>query len=155
MHARASAWAFLILAAVTALPSTASAQRYQPPAGPTITPYLDYYRLPTGPLMDNYHDYVRPRSELQSRFDRVGTAIGQQRNRLGELQEDLQQVNPSGAASTGTHSTFQNLSHYYSGVRQSARSPQRSASLGNVGIAVGRGVGRGVKAVGGGAVRGR
>ena len=150
MHARASAWAFLILAAVTALPSTASAQRYQPPAGPTITPYLDYYRLPTGPLLDNYHDSVRTRAELQSRFDRVGTAIGQQSNRLGDLQEDVQQVHPSGAVSTGTHSTFQNLSHYYSGMRQSAHSPQRSASRGNVGI----GVGRGVKAGGGGAYRG-
>lgn len=155
MNARTSALALLIAAAIAALPSAASGQGYQPPAGPTITPYLDYFNAPTSPLLDNYHNYVRPRADLRSNLSRLGTAVNQQDRRLNQLGNDFQQANPSEAAPTGTGSTFMNYSHYFSGSQQQAHSPQRRAYRGNAGVAVGRGAGgRGLGGLGVGAAVG-
>jgi len=130
----------VIAAAVLGLPSAALAQLYQPPAGPTITPYLDYFNAPISPLMDNYHTYVRPRADLRSSLSRLGTAVNQQNRRLDQLGNDFQQRNLSGAAPTGTGSTFMNYSHYFSGIQQQGYAPQRRAYRGNVsGVAGGRG----------------
>jgi hypothetical protein len=143
-----------IVSAITLLPSAASGQGYQPPAGPTITPYLDYFNAPLSPLLDNYRMYVRPRADLRSSLRGLGTAVNQQNQRLDQLGNDFQQANTSEAAPTGTGSTFMNYSHYFSGNQQQAYSPQRSAYRGGgSGVAVGRG-GRGAGAGGGGGFRG-
>ena len=70
MNFRLFAPLIVIVAAILGLPSAAVAQVYRPPAGPTITPYLDYFNAPISPLMDNYHTYVRPRAELRSSLSR-------------------------------------------------------------------------------------
>jgi hypothetical protein len=113
MNVRASALAMAIVAATAGLPSAASGQGYQSPAGPTITPYLDYFSVPVGPWLDNYHTYVRPRAELRSNLNRLGAQAYQQERRLNQLGNDFQQMNSSVAAPTGTGSTFMNYSHYF------------------------------------------
>jgi hypothetical protein len=159
MNVRCFALGIITLVAFAGLTSVVSAQVYQPPAGPTITPYLDYYNLPTSPLLSNYQNYVRPRAELRANLNQLGTAVNRQNERLDLLQNDFQQLTPSGAAPTGTGSTFLNYSHYYGGVRQESYTPQRRAYRGNVGIGVGRGLGAGrgvvagVRTGGGGAYR--
>lgn len=127
MYFRLSAPLIVIVAVILGLPSAAEAQVYRPPAGPTITPYLDYFNAPISPLLDNYHTYVRPRAELRSSLSRLGTAVNQQNRRLDQLGNDLQQMNLSGAAPTGTASTFMNYSHYFSGIQQQGQAPQRRA----------------------------
>ncbi len=142
MDARTGLMFLAILAVLTTSASSASGQGYRPPAGPTITPYLDYFNAPLSPLLDNYQMYVRPRSELRSNLRGLGTAVTRQNQRLDQLGTDFQQMQPSEAAPTGTASTFMNLSHYYSGNRQAAYTPQRPAYRGGGGVAVGGG-GRG------------
>ncbi len=127
MNIRASVVLMAIVAAITGLPATASGQGYRPPAGPTITPFLDYFNAPISPLMDNYHTYVRPRAELRSNLSRLGTSVNQQNRRLDQLGQDFRQFNPSQAAPTGTGSSFMNYSHYYSGIRQQAHTFDRPA----------------------------
>lgn len=138
MGARASALAVAIAAAITVLPTVASGQGYQPPAGPTISRYLDYFNAPVSPLLENYHTYVRPRADLRRNLNELGAAVQQQDNRLNQLGNDL--ANPRAAAPTGTGSTFMNYSHYYGGgARQRTAAPQRGAPRGSPTASVGRG----------------
>lgn len=160
MNVRSSALVTVIGAIFIGLPSGATAQGYQPPAGPTITPYLDYFNAPISPLLENYHTYVRPRADLRSRLRGLDTAMTTQQRRLDQLSGDFQQLNSSPAAPTGTGSTFMNYSHYFSGVQQQAYTPQRNAYRGGTaGVAVGgpgrgAGVARGLGTGAGGGFRG-
>lgn len=131
MNVRLSKLVTVIAGVVLGLPSAALAQMYQPPAGPTITPYLDYFNAPISPLMENYHTYVRPRADLRSSLSRLGTAVNRQSRRLDQLGNDFQQLSLSEAAPTGTGSTFMNYSHYFSGIQQQAYAPQRRAYRGS------------------------
>jgi hypothetical protein len=86
--------------------------RYEPAFGPTISPYLQYSRPRSGPL-NNYYNFVRPRVQLRS-------TLRTQERRLDTLNRDIQrvsqsasQVRGSGAAPTGTHSSYMNFSHFY------------------------------------------
>lgn len=90
--------------------------RYQSPSGPTVTPYLDYFRAPTGTL-DTYNQYVRPRKLLTQ-------TINQQEQQLDMLQERVNTVekergrtairSPS-IGPTGNVPTRMNYSHYFGG----------------------------------------
>jgi hypothetical protein len=142
MGIRASALAVAMAAAVTVPPTVVSGQGYQPPAGPTMSRYLDYFNAPISPLLDNYHTYVRPRADLRSNLNQFGAALQQQDNRLNQLGNDL--ARPTAAGPTGTGSTFMNYSHYYGGgTRQRTPTAQRGASRGNFGAGVARGAGVG------------
>lgn len=127
MNARTCAVLVVVLAALSTLATPAAAQFYRPPAGPTITPYLDYFNAPISPLLENYHTYVRPRADLRNRLRGLDTAMTQQQRQLDQLSGDFQQLSSSRAAPTGTGSTFMNYSHYYSGIQQQAYTPQRNA----------------------------
>jgi hypothetical protein len=82
-------------------------------------------------LLDNYHTFVRPRANLRSSLNRLGAAVNQQEQRLNQLGNDFQQMNPSRAAPTGTDSTFLDYSHYYSGIQQQGHTRQRTAYRGS------------------------
>jgi hypothetical protein len=153
MNTRSSLLVLAIVAVIAGLTSSALAQGYRPPAGPTITPYLDYFNAPVSPLLENYHTYVRPRAELRSNLNQLGATSYQQDYRLNQLGDNLLQTKPSKAAPTGTGSTFMNYSHYYSGTRQHAHTPQRSAHRGGGGGGAMTG-GGGAMTGGGGAMTG-
>lgn len=124
MNMRTSIFLTAIIAAMASGPTIARAQGYRPPAGPTITPYLDYYNVPISPLLDNYYTYARPRAELRSYLNRQDMAISQQSQRLNQLGNQMSQMTPA-AAPTGTGSTFFNHSHYYPGMSRQAQVPRR------------------------------
>ena len=110
----------LSFALLVALSHPASAQqrrplRYEPPAGPTLSPYLLFSRRPTG-IYDNYHAFVRPRLELRSTLRVQNDEIGYLNRNLQEVQGDvrtLSEVRESGVAPTGVGSSYLNYSHYY------------------------------------------
>lgn len=107
--------ALALCAGVLASPASAQ-RRYRSPSGPTITPYLDYFRRDNGVLRDPYNAWVRPRRIVRDE-------IYQQRQSLYTLGRGLRDVNrdvnqmqslrASGASPTGTGSSFMNYSHYY------------------------------------------
>lgn len=110
----------LSLGLVVLLPSEASAQvqrpyRYEPPAGPTLSPYLLFSRRPTG-VYDNYHAFVRPRLELRSALRFQEQQIGQLDRNLRDVRGDvrtLSEVRDAGIVPTGVGSSYLNYSHYY------------------------------------------
>jgi hypothetical protein len=93
-------------------------QRYQPPYGPTLSPYLEYYRRPSG-VLNNYHMFVRPRVELRQ-------TLRSQQQQILTLDRELRraavsQVREAEVAPTGTGSGFMNYSHYYPSAGASGR----------------------------------
>ena len=83
--------------------------RYASPYGPTLSPYLDYFRRDTG-VLDPYNTFIRPRRQLQNQLDDI---VQQERAETTRLQQQIQGIRESGAAPTGTSATFLNYSHYY------------------------------------------
>lgn len=126
MSIRFCTLAMVTAAIVTCAASTGSAQLYRPPAGPTITPYLDFFNVPINPMLGNYHTFVRPRADLQSRLSDLGTSVRNQDRRLDRLSDDFQQTRHAQAAPTGTGSTFMYHSHYFPGTRQQGRAMPRT-----------------------------
>ena len=85
-------------------------KRYQPPAGPTITPYLNYYRADLSTMPSAYQSFVVPQQQLQRNlYDMART----QQSDFRKVESQLKQVRDSAAAPTGVGATFQNYSHYY------------------------------------------
>jgi hypothetical protein len=105
---------FVILSLLILTSSDSLAQRplrrYQPPAGPTITPYLNYYRADWSTMPSSYQSFILP----QQRMDRSLYDLSQsQQANFRKVESDIKQVRTSTAAATGVGATFQNYSHYY------------------------------------------
>ena len=83
--------------------------RYSSPYGPTLSPYLDYFRRDTG-VLDPYNTFIRPRRQLQNQLDGI---VQQERVETTRMQQQIQGIRESGAAPTGSGATFLNYSHYY------------------------------------------
>ena len=99
---------------VTSVVSAAYAQtpirRYRPPAGPTLTPYLNYYRADLSTLPSNYDSFIVPQQRLQRNlYDLART----QQADFRKVETDIKQVRTSAAAPTGVGASFLNYSHYY------------------------------------------
>jgi hypothetical protein len=101
---------------------SASAQRqyrrYSPPAGPTVTPYLNYFRQDTGVVGDPYNAFIVPRRQLDTQITNLAK---QQKLDTDETRKQVEQFRESEAAPTGAGAGFMNYSHFY---RQST-SPSR------------------------------
>ena len=85
-------------------------RRYQPPAGPTITPYLNYYRADLSTLPSPYESFVVPQQRLQRNLYELGR---NQQADFRKVESEIQQVRTSTAAPTGVGASFLNYSHYY------------------------------------------
>jgi hypothetical protein len=83
--------------------------RYRAPYGPTISPYLDYFRRDTG-VLDPYNAFIRPRRQLENQ---LGQMAQEDRAANVRLQQQIQGIRESTAAPTGRGATFMNYSHYY------------------------------------------
>lgn len=104
--------AFVIALSLAQSPLLAQ-RRYMSPFGPTLTPYLNYFRRDTGAIGDPYNAFVVPRRELRQ-------TLGVQQQNIYGLQQQVRQANQEIenirqplAAPTGTGATFMNYSHYY------------------------------------------
>ena len=89
--------------------------RYTPPAGPTISPYLQYFRQPTG-VLNNYNQFVRPRQELRSTLQNQNQQLRQLDDNVRNARRDintLSQTRGAGVRPTGVGSAYMNFSHYY------------------------------------------
>ena len=84
--------------------------RYRSPYGPTITPYLDYFRRDTG-VLDPYNTFIRPRRQLENQ---LGQMVQEEQAANIRLQQQIQGIRAATAAPTGRGATFMNYSHYYS-----------------------------------------
>lgn len=102
--------------------TTASAQwgrsrgyggRYSSPYGPTLSPYLDYFRRDTG-VLDPYNAFIRPRRELNYQLNNMAAQEQVENARLQREITQLKGVRAPSAAATGTSATYFNYSHYYS-----------------------------------------
>jgi hypothetical protein len=76
--------------------------QYSSPWGPTISPYLDYFRRDSG-LIDPYNAFVRPRRQVQNQIDEVRA---QQQYQDTQLRREIQGVRQSLAAPTGRRASF-------------------------------------------------
>jgi hypothetical protein len=85
-------------------------RRYQPPAGPTITPYLNYYRADISGLPSPYESFIVPQQQLQRNL--YDMTRNQQAD-FRKVENAIKQVRASAAAPTGVGASFQNYSHYY------------------------------------------
>jgi hypothetical protein len=83
--------------------------RYSSPYGPTLSPYLDYFRRDTG-VLDPYNAFIRPRRQLQNQLANI---VEQEQAENARLRQQIQGVRAAEAAPTGTGGTFLNYSHYY------------------------------------------
>jgi hypothetical protein len=105
-----SVFAFALLA----LSVSASAQeRYRSPSGPTVTPYLDYFRRDTGAL-DQYNTFIRPGRQLRQTLRQQNTSLQRLQSQLSNVQGEFQRMRQSELAPTANVPTFLNYSHYYS-----------------------------------------
>src|SRR5436190_7184167 len=85
-------------------------RRYRPPAGPTMTPYLNHYRADLSTLPSAYDSFIVPQQRLQrSMYDLAKT----QQADFRKVETDIKQVRTSTAAPTGVGASFLNYSHYY------------------------------------------
>ena len=109
------AWC-IIVPLLTLSSSLAFAQRplrrYQPPAGPTITPYLNYYRADLSTLPSPYRSFVLPQQQMQRDLYELGR---EQQADFRRIETQIKEVKNSTAAPTGVGATFMNYSHYYPG----------------------------------------
>lgn len=85
---------------------------YRSPAGPTLSPYLNYFRRDTG-ILDRHNALVAPTVQAQQTVQQLENRISEQRSQLTNLQSQLQEIRDPKAARTGTGSGFMNYSHYY------------------------------------------
>ena len=93
--------------------------RYRSPYGPTITPYLDYFRRDTG-VLDPYNTFIRPRRQLENQ---LGQMAQEERAANIRLQQQIQGIRQETAAPTGRGATFMNYSHFYG--RNPVAAPRR------------------------------
>ena len=85
--------------------------------GPTLSPYLEYFRTPLGPL-DSYHEFVRPRVQLQQRLRQQDAQLRRQAQDIRAIdQRMMAPQRPAAAAPTGTGATFFHHSHFYPRLR--------------------------------------
>jgi hypothetical protein len=89
--------------------------RFQP-SRPTVSPYMNLFRRDRGPI-PNYHLYVRPLQQQRAFNEQQQIAIERQGVAVGQLQQNLMQVQRAATAPTGIGASFRNFSHYYSGLR--------------------------------------
>jgi hypothetical protein len=85
-------------------------RRYTSPSGPTITPYLEYFRTDTGAVGDPYNAFIAPHRQLNSRLSELSQ---RQQADFDSNQQQISQLRRSVAAPTGIGGTFMNFSHYY------------------------------------------
>jgi hypothetical protein len=83
--------------------------RYRSPYGPTLSPYLNYFRQDTG-VLDPYNTFIRPLRQLDNQ---LGQMQQQEQAANTRLQQQIQGIRAETAAPTGTGATFMNYSHYY------------------------------------------
>ena len=115
---RLAVWMFVLVVGMAAA-EVASAQgpgryrsyggRYSSPYGPTLSPYLDYFRRDTG-VLDPYNAFIRPRRQLQNQ---LGEIVQQGQAENVRLRQQIQGIREAQGAPTGTGATFMNYSHYY------------------------------------------
>ena len=98
---------------------TRGRRTYSP--GPTLTPYLDYFRRPTG-ILDRYNQFVIPRRQLtdtlqqqQSQIQQQDVGLQQVRTEIGQVEGRLQQIRQPAVRPTGNPASFMNFSHYFGG----------------------------------------
>jgi hypothetical protein len=109
---------FLVLAPTTAAFGQRPLRRYQPPAGPTLSPYLNYNRPDFSTLPSDYQSFIVPQQRLQRNlYDLART----QQADFRRLEQNIQQVRTSAAAPTGTGAGFMNYSHYYPTSQKAAK----------------------------------
>lgn len=117
MTTRILVWSLFFAVLFLAQATPASAQRpvggrYLSPSGPTITPYLDYFRRDNGAL-DPYHNFVRPKAQLRQVQQQMNSQLQQERARTNQLGQELNKMRESGAGATGAGSSYMNYMHYY------------------------------------------
>jgi len=89
---------------------------YQPPAGPTLSPYLELSRPPTG-VYNNYYQFVRPSIRTRATFREHHQELSELNREVRDVQREvgtLSQVREAGVAPTGIGSVYMNYSHYFS-----------------------------------------
>lgn len=86
--------------------------RYTSPRGPTITPYLDYFRQDVGAL-NRYYTFVQPRAQLTSQIGQMQNTISQQQTEIKNLQGQIAKPRESGAIPTGVGGSFMNHMRYF------------------------------------------
>src|SRR6266850_1442678 len=77
-------------------------RRYSPPAGPTITPYLNFFRSDVGVVGDPYNTFVAPRRQLDNQ---LGYMARQEAADNRASRQELEHLRKSEAAPTGTGAT--------------------------------------------------
>lgn len=87
----------------------ASAQRrYSSPSGPTLSPYLDYFRRDVG-LTNSYYNFVQPKRQLDQ-------ALREQRDAIQQLSNSVEnQQRATLARPTGIGAGFMNHGSYFGG----------------------------------------
>jgi hypothetical protein len=85
-------------------------RRYMPPAGPTITPYLNYYRADLSTLPSSYQSFIVPQEQAQRNLYELSR---NQQADFRKIEGQIKEVRASSAAPTGVGATFLNYSHYY------------------------------------------
>jgi hypothetical protein len=86
--------------------------RYSPPAGRTLTPYLNFFRQDVG-VLDPYNAFIVPQRDLEYRLKGLGAAAQRQQAEIQTTQHQLNRIYQSGAAPTGTGGRFMNYGGYY------------------------------------------
>ena len=108
----------IIVSACIVAPGQTPLRRYSPPGGPTLTPYLDYYRADLSTLPNPYQSFIVPQRQMQRNM--YDLARNQQAD-VRKIESDIKQIRAAAAAPTGVGASFQNYSHYYrfpGGIRQ-------------------------------------
>jgi hypothetical protein len=100
----------LVLLASTSVCAQKPLRRYQPPGGPTLSPYLNYNRPDFAALPDSHSSFVVPQQRLRRELFDLGKA---QQADVRRVEADIQQIRSSAAAPTGVGASFLNYSHYY------------------------------------------
>ena len=85
-------------------------RRYQPPAGPTMSPYQNYYRPDISTMPSSYQSFIVPQQRLERNLYDLSQS---QQADFRKVESDIKQVRTSTAAPTGVGAIFQNYSHYY------------------------------------------
>lgn len=86
--------------------------RYQAPSGPTVTPYLDYFRVPNG-VLDRYNQYVRPREQLTTTINQQNQDLQMLQQRVNTVEKSQRAIRESPLGPTGRVPTRMNTSHYF------------------------------------------
>jgi len=85
-------------------------RRYQPPAGPTMSRYQNYYRPDISTMPSSYQSFIVPQQRLERNLYDLSQS---QQADFRKVESDIKQVQTSTAAATGVGAVFQNYSHYY------------------------------------------